>query len=73
MKVGNMSEEIIYHSPVEHIDHNDFSFRVKKKFDKIDKDRLDRLNHSGYLGRQKFKEEKAMYGSRDLRRWGFKA
>lgn len=57
---------------LESVDPEDFSFRVKKKFDKIDKEKVERLNHLGYYGHLKWIDAKARLKSRDLGRWGYK-
>lgn len=56
------------------VDYNDFSWRVKKKFDRIDLDKQDVLRTKKYnwMGGDKARELRAKVKTKDLRRWGYR-
>lgn len=62
---------VVYHVLRSGIDFNDWSFVRKKRFDRIDRDKVDSLNHLGYLGREKWKKARDEKKTMDLRRWGY--
>ena len=72
-KLVEVEEGVFVYDPLDYlgIDFNDWSFTVKKKFDRIDRDKVNSLNHLSYLGREKWKKARAEKKTMDLRRWGF--
>ena len=65
--------DIVYKMPdsLRNIDYNNFSFRVKKKFDKLDKIKQNELNTKGYnwMGSDKARSFRSHIKTKDLRRW----
>lgn len=70
-------EKIEYLDPLRNfnIDPHDWSFAVKKQYDEIDRLRISKMNKNLNVlrGNEKRKYIKASFGTRNLKRWGYRA